>query len=668
MKCPSGVKNCIGFASVLLLLSLGLMLPAFGASFSVTVTPSLANTNGVSQMVFNFTVSDADAAKGITQVVIILPSGFQFVTGSDNTSIAAGLYNFTNETSNTRLVWKNATAANIIASLASEYFWFSSSVPSTSGSYSFTVETTDSNNTVNSTSVNLVIDNAAPVVTLNSPNAANLSSSSVTFKFNATDNVASSMNCSLYVDGVQKGFNASTLNGVETSFLVSGLAGGQHAWNVNCTDGISNVGASASGSFGLYPDVIVSYLQWSPQGDPHLNATSNITVTARVKNVGDFGVTDARKFNVTLKLDGVVKGYATLNTTLTAGQEVQVFTSSVLQNIGLGNHTILVEVVNQDENGTFVLNEANATNNNNQTAVFAGYLISIEPIAPYNVLDTQINENDTLKFRVTVRYSNGDSVSGLVNSSFTITDNSHNPVEKTIGANIISFDDSEGSGVYKFNVTASDVINGRPEHGWHNITVIAKRSVNDVVILEGTGTSAYMLYAPDVALSMNPPGDIDISESQGFTITLTNNGNLNASGVSAKLFKVSGAGSVTWAKGPVNSDASGTTTFCSDKNVSVGEAVACKNSGNDNPEMKGKTAGEYRMGAWLNYTMNARNYYYYVETVTTVINTSASQDAGSGGQTTPTLGGDGATCDSSKDCKSGYWCNNGVCTDRKSVV
>jgi hypothetical protein len=669
MKCPLGFKNGIGFASVLLLLSLVLVLPALGANFYALVTPSLTSTTGVSHMVFNFTVNNMDAEKGIDQVVITLPSGFQFVPDNNFTSITPSLYVFTNETGNTMLVWNNSTLGDIIASGASEYFWFNSSVPSASGNYLFIVETTDNSNLVNSTNVSVVVDNAAPVVTLNTPNGVNLSSSNVTFKFNANDSVASSMNCSLYVDGVQKGFNDTTLNGTETSLPVSGLTSGQHSWNVNCTDGVGNIGASPAWSFGLYPNIVVSELSWLPQGDPHLNATSSIMVTAKVKNVGDFAITDLRKFNVTLKMDSGVKSYANLSTSMAAGNESIVFSSFLIQNIGIGNHTLLVEVINQDENGTFVINEANTSNNNNQINVYAGYLVTIESIEKY---DSEINENETIRIKVLVKYSNGDPATNLVSSNFILTDNAHNPTEKTVSVNVISFDNTEAAvGRYKFNATTPNITNGRPEHGYHNITVVARMIMSDVMILEGTGTSAYTLYAPDVVISMSPPGDIDIGESQSFAITLTNNGNKNATGVSVKLFKVSGSGSVTWTKGPVNGDASGTTPFCGSStplDVSAGNTVACKNSASDDPAMKGKTAGEYRLGAWVNYTLNSSNYYYYLETGTNIINTTASQESGNENSAPPALGGDGAVCDSGKDCKSGYWCNNGMCRKLKQAV
>ena len=114
------------------------------------------------------------------------------------------------------------------------------------GSHTWYAQCNDGANNATSATSGFIVDTTVPVVTLNSP--ANLfvsNSSSVNFNFTAVDNLSSSMNCSLFLDGVPSQNNASTANNSATVLSVSGIADGFHSWSVQCIDNAGNIGASA---------------------------------------------------------------------------------------------------------------------------------------------------------------------------------------------------------------------------------------------------------------------------------------------------------------------------------------------------------------------------------------------------------------------------------------
>ncbi len=119
------------------------------------------------------------------------------------------------------------------------------------GTHSWNVSCTDpSGNTGNSPIRAFTVDTTPPVVTLNSPvNSFNSSSSTVAFNYTAADNLAATMNCSLFIDGVSSAANSSTANNTPTILSVSGIPQGAHSWNVTCMDNANNAGLSATRTF-----------------------------------------------------------------------------------------------------------------------------------------------------------------------------------------------------------------------------------------------------------------------------------------------------------------------------------------------------------------------------------------------------------------------------------
>src|SRR3989338_7993143 len=93
-------------------------------------------------------------------------------------------------------------------------------------------------NAVTSLTNIFTVDSILPSISLNLPsnNTVNLSTS-YTFNFTATDNLNTSMTCSLLIDGLVNQTNTSIQNNTLTNFVVSGFSEGNHTWDVRCGDG-----------------------------------------------------------------------------------------------------------------------------------------------------------------------------------------------------------------------------------------------------------------------------------------------------------------------------------------------------------------------------------------------------------------------------------------------
>ncbi len=137
--------------------------------------------------------------------------------------------------------FKNSAYTNNVSS-----YNFSAYNPYTRLTNSSTLIVTSSGNY----SVFISNDTTAPSVTLVSPadSAALTSFSGLTFSFN--DAVATTANCTVYLDGASIYNNASVLNGTSTSISLS-ASYGTHVWNASCLDASLNQGNSSLFSFSL---------------------------------------------------------------------------------------------------------------------------------------------------------------------------------------------------------------------------------------------------------------------------------------------------------------------------------------------------------------------------------------------------------------------------------
>jgi len=126
------------------------------------------------------------------------------------------------------------------------------------GSHNWSITCKDQANNSNSSALyNFTVDTTAPsLVNLTSP--ADLfrndsTSAIIMLNFTAVDALSSTMNCSLYVDGVINQTNATTLNNTNTNFTVLFAHEGTYTWNVTCKDQANNSNSSSTRTLYIGP-------------------------------------------------------------------------------------------------------------------------------------------------------------------------------------------------------------------------------------------------------------------------------------------------------------------------------------------------------------------------------------------------------------------------------
>lgn len=119
----------------------------------------------------------------------------------------------------------------------------------------------------------IIGDIASPTISLVSPenNYSENSSSSVNFIFNATDNRATSLNCSLFLNGVYAANNNSVPNGQNGAISYS-LSNGDYNWKINCSDGLNS---AESSDRNLIVNVSSAYTPFWAKSNTHTHTTNS---------------------------------------------------------------------------------------------------------------------------------------------------------------------------------------------------------------------------------------------------------------------------------------------------------------------------------------------------------------------------------------------------------
>lgn len=161
------------------------------------------------------------------------------------------------------------------------------------GSHSWYVNCQDINS-VNSATRTLKVDATAPTIALEYPsNSAETSSHEIIFEIKATDNLASSTSCKLYIDGSEKEHTDASNNSNEEFDVVS-LTSGSHSWYVKCSDSAGNTGTSETRTLevlsfcddGECGDLSITDISEPDSGDSFAPG-ENITIKVKVKNNAD---------------------------------------------------------------------------------------------------------------------------------------------------------------------------------------------------------------------------------------------------------------------------------------------------------------------------------------------------------------------------------------------
>ncbi|MEK6977524.1 MAG: cell wall-binding repeat-containing protein, partial [Candidatus Hydrothermarchaeota archaeon] len=200
------------------------------------------------------------------------------------------------------------------------------------GLHSWFVNVSDfTNNTGASATRTFFIDTTAPVVTLNSPANNSNQSRLVTFNFTTTDNRATSMAFTLFIDGIAN--RTGTVQNATFNTTTIAIADGFHNWSVTANDSVNNTGNSSTNIF--HVDGIPPNLTLISPRDGSVFIGNNVTF--------NFTATDnnASILNFTLFLDGAA------NTSGTASNGT---TTNVNALISKGIHNYSFRVVDSSGN------------------------------------------------------------------------------------------------------------------------------------------------------------------------------------------------------------------------------------------------------------------------------------------------------------------------------
>lgn len=133
----------------------------------------------------------------------------------------------------------------------------------------------------------ILVDNTVPVVTLNYPvQGYNTTSASIDFNFSVSDNFDTSLNCSLYIDGVLEYTNSSTLNNTFTLITIPEIICGSHTWNISCTDG-ANQGSSLRNFVVDRSAPTFNSLTQEPNDEADVDPNVLITFTANITDTSE---------------------------------------------------------------------------------------------------------------------------------------------------------------------------------------------------------------------------------------------------------------------------------------------------------------------------------------------------------------------------------------------
>jgi hypothetical protein len=361
------------------------------------------------------------------------------------------------------------------------------------GTHIVIAEATDTaGNKANSTAVTIYVDTVKPNVTLISPeNATNLTSTAAELSFNATDNMAAVLACSVVLDGtVVQQYNLT--NGTTGTYTAGGLASGWHYWNASCTDNATNLGASATFSFFVQlPDFVITAGNITlGNSTPIENQT--IEVNATIFNIGQLNYTK----NITAQFwlgDPDAGGKQLANFTIEGLNVSRSVTLSINYSAIIGLNQIYV-VVDPPAATNGSITESNESNNKAHSdlwvglfEVFAGGQAGDMRIADSSIIAAFVwNQTNVTGSNVFV----ADTDSAI---SFTSLQAIGRNTTNGTGVGANDFEEIDA----RMNTTAlNDSVNrtftaaGQPL-GYMSLTAF-KRSINQIPIINSTDTPSFV--------------------------------------------------------------------------------------------------------------------------------------------------------------------------------
>ncbi len=362
-----------------------------------------------------------------------------------NNSIQGTLLALVNVTADTNLTaatlewtFPNGTVANYTMAQANTTLWSYNITGLPRGTHTYRTHGNDTLDIFGISAVRtLQVDNAAPAITLNAPTNNTFSGNSgQTFNFTATDNVDTSLNCSLFLDAVRNATNETVSNGTATLFTASGLSEGQHNWNISCSDDAGNSNTSETRIFTI--DLVAPTIALNAPAD-----SSNTTATST-----NFNWTAIDSFDVSLTCNLTVDGR--VNQT----------------NIGSVNNSATNASVGGFADGLHSWNVTCADNATN-TNTSATRSFRVDTAAPNISFVFPTPANNSYRNTFVVNATATDAGVGIHTISLFI-DNALNATCSASPCNV-SVNLSEGNHTY--NATANDTLGNRAAHIQRTIIV-----------------------------------------------------------------------------------------------------------------------------------------------------------------------------------------------------
>lgn len=185
---------------------------------------------------------------------------------------------------------------DLVQTTTSDHF----TVPVSEGAHNWSIVSVDLAGNANTSEVrDFTLDQTAPAIVLHEPpNRRRITSSEpvdVTFSFSATDNHATTVDCTFYLDGSANYTNGSVQDGVPVSFSRT-LDLGTHDWRVVCSDDVNNTGTTPYRTITIGtgsnddddddddpdPSITIAFAQNCPEGTVTFNVSSGSGTLLRI--------------------------------------------------------------------------------------------------------------------------------------------------------------------------------------------------------------------------------------------------------------------------------------------------------------------------------------------------------------------------------------------------
>lgn len=366
--------------------------PNVTADTTVTITASLNSASTA----FNVTILNDATAPNITN---IQPNGYARANNAAQ-AVSANVTDSETGVSGATYAWNDCSGSSTTINLAQSGSIYGGTANFSSyneGSTAcYTFRATNNAGEIATATGQLLFDGTAPSVSILSPTAFALEST--TFQFNATDNIAATLTCNLYLGNTLLE-TTSVANGTTATVTedLSNFTEGSHTWTVTCTDG---VGLSASRAQAIILDTQPPVI--SLNINPFILRTQSTQFTTRVTDT--IGLS-----SVNAIFDG-----SSVNLTKNGNDYTGAISSSTL-----GTKTLRIDAA--DDAGH------NATRTQTITVV-PNHKITLSLSPSQTTPGTTVTASGTLttdgsvtSTSVTVKTPGGDNTASLVNNAYSTT-------------------------------------------------------------------------------------------------------------------------------------------------------------------------------------------------------------------------------------------------------